>query len=184
MTRLTEKHIGHHVTIRQTIHGRESFSSGTYQGVRPSEHTGKPVHVFTDGEINGIPQGIHAFPADQDHEVMDGRVERTERVVRTAPEDAVSLDGFIHDLWRGGNCSALVAEGVRDAQETEWEVVVTDAGGLSIPTADDDEWMVGVCRWDDEAEGHVEATTTVPAGLSADEVREVADSLMPTARLV
>lgn len=37
-------------------------SEGTYQGVRPSEWTGEPMHMFTDGVINGVPQAIFGFP--------------------------------------------------------------------------------------------------------------------------
>lgn len=38
---------------------------GVYQGVRPSEWDGEPVHVFTDGDINGTPQTCFTLPVDR-----------------------------------------------------------------------------------------------------------------------
>ena len=39
--------------------------TGVYQGIRPSEWTGEPVHFFTDGIINVTPQGCFAIPVAQ-----------------------------------------------------------------------------------------------------------------------
>jgi len=38
---------------------------GIYDGVMASEHTGKPVHRFHDGLINGTPQSNFAFPTGE-----------------------------------------------------------------------------------------------------------------------
>lgn len=35
---------------------------GVYEGVKPSEHDGEPVHFFRDGHIGGTPQGCFALP--------------------------------------------------------------------------------------------------------------------------
>lgn len=37
---------------------------GIYQGVRPSEHTGEPIHFLTDGHINGLYQATQGFPVN------------------------------------------------------------------------------------------------------------------------
>lgn len=37
--------------------------SGIYLGVVRSDHDGEPMHLFADGEINGIRQSCHGFPA-------------------------------------------------------------------------------------------------------------------------
>lgn len=53
-------------TSRKT--GRVRFTStwsGVYVGIEASDHTGEPMHVFRDGEMNGIPQGTFAFPVNQ-----------------------------------------------------------------------------------------------------------------------
>jgi hypothetical protein len=39
--------------------------SGIYEGVRPSDHTGEPVHFFSDGIIGVTPQRCFAFPVSQ-----------------------------------------------------------------------------------------------------------------------
>lgn len=36
--------------------------SGVYEGVKPSEWDGEPVHFFRDGDIGGVAQGCHASP--------------------------------------------------------------------------------------------------------------------------
>jgi len=48
------------------------YACGVYLGVRPSEHTGEPVHCFSGGRINVTPQPArnpgdvtHAFPGAQ-----------------------------------------------------------------------------------------------------------------------
>lgn len=45
--------------------GWRTVWSGVYQGVRPSEHTGEPVHLFADGTIGLIPQRTFALPVEQ-----------------------------------------------------------------------------------------------------------------------
>lgn len=59
---------GQHVT--GTSHGvRDNGStydgtfSGTYLGIVRSDHDGALIHLFVDGDINGIAQPSHGFPA-------------------------------------------------------------------------------------------------------------------------
>lgn len=50
--------------VRVLIVGaRTSTASGIYLGVVRSDHDGQPMHLFADGEINGIAQRCHGFPA-------------------------------------------------------------------------------------------------------------------------
>jgi len=50
--------------------------SGIYEGVRPSDWTGEPVHFFRDGIIGETPQRCFAFPVSQfeDAPQQDGEV--------------------------------------------------------------------------------------------------------------
>lgn len=54
---------------RGTTHGgRRTYEtrwSGVYEGVRPSEWTGEPVHCFGAGIIGETPQGCFAIPVAQ-----------------------------------------------------------------------------------------------------------------------
>jgi hypothetical protein len=69
--------IGRHVTGSSIGYhrgsGRVAFRStwsGIYQGVHESQHDpGQYVHLFMDGDVNGIPQTSHGFPVDQAVEV-------------------------------------------------------------------------------------------------------------------
>lgn len=52
-------------TVLRSTKGRDRFRGtwrGTYVGIEPSPHDGEPMHVFRNGDINGIRQGSFAFP--------------------------------------------------------------------------------------------------------------------------
>jgi len=56
------------VSVGTTKKGRTKFRTaweGRYVGIRPSEWTGEPMHVFEDGTIGSTPQGTFAFPVSQ-----------------------------------------------------------------------------------------------------------------------
>lgn len=64
MTHTFEKNIGQHVTGTSAWGKKTGTFAGTYHGVRSSEWDGEPVHFFTDGHINGVPQTTFAFPVE------------------------------------------------------------------------------------------------------------------------
>lgn len=60
--------IGHSVRMRTTGKSTDGSKyvatfSGTYLGVARDDSTREPMHVFGGGDINGIAQGCHGFPA-------------------------------------------------------------------------------------------------------------------------
>ena len=55
-------------TVNRRKNGTERVRGtwrGVYVGVEPSAWDGEPMHVFRDGDINGVPQGSFAFPVER-----------------------------------------------------------------------------------------------------------------------
>ena len=67
---LSTDHIGTDVSVVREPWG--SLSTGTYEGIRPSEWDGAPYHMFRGGDVNGTSQqdGLHGFPAADPHRVV------------------------------------------------------------------------------------------------------------------
>jgi hypothetical protein len=69
MTRITEKFdappvIGQVASGVSTGPGFETRWEGIYEGVRPSEHDGQPMHFFRDGKLGDTPQTLFALPVE------------------------------------------------------------------------------------------------------------------------
>lgn len=87
--------------------------SGIYAGIRPSEHTGEPVHFFRDGQIGGIPQTCFAFPVAQ---------ERAATITNRAAGDAYGR--AVRDADRAGWLMAHAADRI---SWRRWRRVQRDA---------------------------------------------------------
>ena len=58
----TQPVVGERVTGYGKGPGYRSTFSGVYVGIKPSEWDGEMMHMFTDGDINGIKQANFGFP--------------------------------------------------------------------------------------------------------------------------
>jgi hypothetical protein len=82
----------HHATGREVF--RSTFD-GTYVGVQQpdedevEEDDAEPIHLFRDGQINGVPQTSHGFPVSQ--------VAQRQTLTITATVDTADLGAFLVD---------------------------------------------------------------------------------------
>lgn len=56
--------VGEHVRYESTGPDWTTCGSGIYIGVALDEESGLPYHYFVDGEIGGLAQTCHGFPAE------------------------------------------------------------------------------------------------------------------------
>lgn len=163
---LSDDLVGQRVNLRSdgvTVSG-SSYSallSGLYLGVVRSDHTNEPMHLFVDGEVNGIPQTSHGFPAldwPDEWPTLKGSTEAVREWETRVAEDSVSLfyvngtdahgqpgsypgDDYLRNMG-ADECPLITddAEAVEDARcaliESEgWQVVHVyrrDPGGMHV----------------------------------------------------
>lgn len=105
-----------------------STSSGIYLGIACDDETQEPMHLFGDGEINGIPQAEHGFPA-RETEPLTFNYGATELIRAFHAGEPFEIDGLPACPKCLNECGTWAEDGESDEPD-QWQCTTCGASGI------------------------------------------------------